>query len=196
MNVPASAESNRLALSRERIRVAMRNSAGVKPQPQSKSISGSQILAGAWLDSLQSLPVVKVVTEALRSWWKQHPVRMVGIVAGDAVKSIANPVAQRYPFGLVLGAFLVGAVLAWNRPWRWVFRPVLLAGLLPQIFSSAIANLPIQSWIPVLTSLLRKQGESRQAGVESEPMATHPPDQKTRTQSDGAWPGASPHGHS
>jgi hypothetical protein len=74
-------------------------------------------------------------------------------LAADAAKTVVQPVAQRNPLGLMFGAFLVGGLLAWSRPWRRILTPALLVGLLPQLLSRIASNMPAQSWLAALTSL-------------------------------------------
>jgi hypothetical protein len=52
---------------------------------------------------------------------------------------------------------LLGALLAWSRPWRWILRPALLASLLPQLFQGTMARVPVQSWLTALTSLAQER---------------------------------------
>jgi hypothetical protein len=146
--------SDRLALSRERLRHAMRTSAAPKggsTHPHAGRFST------AWLASLKDIPGAAVIISAVTSWWAQHPLRLAGMVAADAASAVVRPVAQRNPLGLVLGALVLGGVLAWSRPWRWLLTPALFAGLLPQLFSKAMALVPPSSWMAVLTSLVQQQ---------------------------------------
>jgi hypothetical protein len=102
--------------------------------------------------------------DAVRCWWAQHPFRMTVLVVADAAKAAILPIAQRHPLGLVVGAFLVGGLLARSRPWRWILPPALFAGLLPQIVAKAAAHVPVQSWISILmalTQIHKKQDKPR-----------------------------------
>lgn len=145
---------DRLAESRARLREAMQVIA--KP-PQRAAAGGSSALFGAtgtaWLDSLKSLPGVNIIIEAVSSWWMRHPLRLASGVAVDAAGAALQPVAQKNPVALVLAALVFGAVVAWTRPWRWIARPALLAGLFPQVLSKVIAHAPVSSWMSVLSSL-------------------------------------------
>jgi hypothetical protein len=73
-------------------------------------------------------------------------------VASEASNAVVRPIAQHNPVALVVAAGLVGAVFAWSRPWRWALKPALFAGLLPQLVSRVVANLPLESWLAVLGS--------------------------------------------
>ena len=145
---------DRLAESRARLRQAMQVIA--KP-PQRASAGGSGSFFGAtgtaWLDSLKSVPGVSIIVEAVSSWWMRHPLRLASGVAIDAARAVLRPVAKKNPVALVLGALVFGAVVAWTRPWRWIAKPALLAGLFPQVLSKVVAHAPVSSWMSVLSSL-------------------------------------------
>lgn len=149
---------DRLAESRARVRDALQ--AIAKP-PQRASAGDSHSLFGAtgtaWLDSLKSAPGVSIIVEAISAWWMRHPLRLASGVAVDAARAALQPVAQKNPVALVLGALVVGALVAWSRPWRWIARPALLAGLAPQLLSKVIAHAPMSSWMSVLTSMAEGQ---------------------------------------
>lgn len=180
MSLPPVAPSNRLALSRERLRTALQRSPAAPEQGHTPAqahgqpgptAQGAETPAAAWLHSLQAEPGLRLLIEAASSWWAKHPLRMASMLAADAVKSVAQPLAQRHPLGLVAGAFLLGAALVWSRPWRWVFKPVLLAGLVPHVFSRVADHLsavPAQSWLPVLAALL---GQPQARQPEASPQA-------------------------
>ena len=151
--------SERLTLSRERLRLAMRDIAAPAGRAASARNSGTGL---AWLDSLKSIPAAGIVIEAVRSWWAEHPWRVASLLAGETVKTVVQPLAQRHPIGLVVGALLVGAALARTRPWRLLFTSSLLAGLLPQLLSKTVAQIPAQSWMAVLTELLKQPSQSQE----------------------------------
>ncbi len=131
--------SDRLALSRERLRQAMRDSSEPLAEASNQRAGES---AAAWLDSLKSIPGA---SEAVSSWWTQHPLRIATMVAAGAAKAVVQPMAKRDPLGVVLGALLLGGLLAWSRPWRWLLKPALFAALLPQLFYKVLADVPVQS---------------------------------------------------
>jgi len=154
--------SDRLALSRERLRQAMSDPSVPRGEGSNRRAGGAAV---AWQDSLKSIPGARIVVDAVRSWWRQNPLRIVAMAGADAAKVIVNPMAQRNPVGLILGAFLVGGLLVWSRPWRWIVKPPLFAGLLPQLVHKAITHVPVQSWVAVLMSLV---GEERAPSSTSE----------------------------
>ena len=149
---------DRLSESRARLRGALQVIA--KPPPRaSQGVAGSLFGATgtAWMDSIKSAPGVSIIVEAVSSWWMRHPLRLASMVASDAARAVIQPVAQKNPVALVLVALVVGGLLAWSRPWRWIARPALLAGLLPQVLSKVIAHAPASSWVTVLGSLANGQ---------------------------------------
>jgi hypothetical protein len=130
----------RLAISRQRLRESMR------PDPQSPDQQGSDE-PPAWLNALKGIPGIAVVVEAVQSWWNQHPMRVASLVAADASKTFLRPIIQRNPIALVVGAVVVGGLLAWVRPWRGLLKPAIFAGLVPHLVSRLVANVPTESWI-------------------------------------------------
>jgi hypothetical protein len=90
----------------------------------------------------------------------QQPLSTAIKVAQEAAKTVLQPLAQRHPLVLVAGATLLGGLLAWSRPWQWLGKPTLLVGLLPLMASKLIAQLPPESWMTVLASLVQSQNLS------------------------------------
>lgn len=140
----------RLALSRELLRSAMRPAATKKAGQGLGAGVGAAALS--LVERVKTLPGAAVFLEAVTEWWSHHPLRTAGLVAAEASRKLAAPVAQRNPIGLVVCAVVVGALLALSRPWRWMLRPALLAGLLPALASRAIRELPVDAWLKVLAS--------------------------------------------
>ena len=153
----------RLAISRERMRQSMH---AVMPRPKEAHLPGE---LPAWLDKLKSIPGVSLVVDAVRSWWLQHPMRVATLLAADASKTLLRPFAQRHPIGLVAGALLVGGLLAWARPWRGYLKPALFVGVLPQLASKVMAQIPIESVMAVLTTLTQPPSEAK-AESKAEPQ--------------------------
>ncbi len=98
-----------------------------------------------------------MLIDAVTRWWAQHPLRLAGMVAAGATTAMVRPMAQRNPLSLVLAALVLGGLLAWSRPWRWLLTPALLAGFVPRVFSKLVALVPSQAWMAVLTSLMQQQ---------------------------------------
>jgi hypothetical protein len=145
--------AQKLATSRARMRDALERMSG---RPGSTTDPQAAGPFTEWLEQLKSTPAANVVIEAVNSWWAQHPMRMPALVALGAARSVVLPMAQRNPLGLMLGALLLGGLLAWSRPWRWALKSALFAGLLPLLISKAIARMPINSWLDTLGSLAQK----------------------------------------
>ncbi len=90
---------------------------------------------------------------------RDSPLQLAGHMAADAVHSAVQPIAQRNPIGLVLGAAVAGGLLAWGRPWRWVFTPTVIATVLPQLVSRAMGGMPPLSWMNLLASFSRRHAK-------------------------------------
>jgi len=140
-----SAALERVELSRERLRRALR------PPPASTPARTHGPL-DAGLRRLRALPLVGEMVDSVAAWWAHHPLRPISQVAGEASNALARPIAQRHPLLLVLAAGLLGAGLAWSRPWRWIFSSALFAGLVPQVAARVAASLPIDSWLAMLAT--------------------------------------------
>jgi hypothetical protein len=149
---PASATAvERLNLSRARISQNMHDSL------QSQTAARQRAGAGAhWLDSLKSMPGGSVLIHAINIWWSKQPLRAVAIAAADAAKAVLQPLAKRHPLALVAGAFALGGVLAWTRPWSWVSKPIVLSGLLAPLLSKVISNMPSEIWTEAFSSTVRQ----------------------------------------
>jgi len=152
---PRLPAAQRLAASRERMRVSM------TPQAAAPNSTGP-------------------VLDALKDWWAAHPLHVAGVVAADAAKTLIGPVAQRHPIALVAGALVLGGLVIWAKPWRGILKPALLAGLLPQLLSKAMAVVPVESWLAVLSSLTREAApaaapETKPASAPDAPQSPQPP---------------------
>ena len=125
-------------------------------------------LAGPWLDKLKSVPMASFVLETVEAWWAQHPLRTAGLVAGEASREFVLPIARQNPYALVIGSVVVGALLIVSKPWRWLLRPALFIGLVPQLASQALKRMPIESWLGMLDSFkARQRGTARSAAGTS-----------------------------
>ncbi len=128
MSAPLLTPSERLALSRERLRTAVAHNSTQAQPPLAALLTG-----GGLVEVLKAaLPGTSEIIDALSAWWAQATLR---------------PLAQRHPIGLVAGALVAGAVLAWIRPWRWLFRPTLINTLGPALLTSILASGQVQAWI-------------------------------------------------
>lgn len=154
--LPGFTPSERLLLSRERLRLALLETAAstAKAKGQPSAWSKSDCLDG-WKD----VPGAPAVMDVLRTLWKDHPLHFVVNAAADAFRGMVLPLAQRNPLGLVFGAFLFGGLFVWSRPWRWISAPAMLAGLLPQLLAKAIENLKPLNWADIFSSLAKQRSD-------------------------------------
>ena len=143
----------RLALSRERLRSTMMPAPPKSSLPPSGMESGGGSFTANLAERLKELPGAAMVIDAVQTWWSQHPLRTTTLVAGEAARKFAAPIAERNPVALMLGAVAVGALVAWSRPWRWILRPALFAGLLPAVASRFMRQLPLESWLRMFASV-------------------------------------------
>ena len=97
------------------------------------------------------------------------PLHIAGMVARDAVEAAVQPLAQRNPLWLVLGAAIVGGALVWSRPWRWLLTPALLATVLPQLAARAFNHGVPMPWMKLLNSLVNVSTKPR-AAARSRPQ--------------------------
>lgn len=176
----------RLAISRQRLRESMR------PDPQSPDQQGSDE-PPAWLNALKGIPGLALVVDAVQSWWNQHPMRVASLVAADASKTFLRPIIQRNPIALVVGAVVVGGLLAWMRPWRGLLKPAIFAGLVPHLVSRLVANVPTESWMSAFATFTRPnpRHDSDQAAATPEAAATATPQPTAAQRSAEAQPTSS-----
>lgn len=90
---------------------------------------------------LSSIPGYALGLEAIKFWWSRHPLRLAATLLATTANATIKPVAQRNPVALVAGAFVIGGLIAWARPWRLVLKPILIAGVMPQIASALLNHL-------------------------------------------------------
>lgn len=153
MTALPSPVTDRIAISRERLREAMR--ANMAPQgPEAGQPEASS--TAVWLEFLKSFQGSRVLLDAFSLWWAQHPLRGAATLARSAVDAAVVPLSQRRPWSLVLGAFAVGVLVVWSRPWRWPLAPALVAGLVPQILSVVAKKAQPQPLTEFLSTLIQQ----------------------------------------
>jgi hypothetical protein len=163
--------TERLAASRQRLQIALAQTAEAN-RPRTVS---SAHAPPAWMDELKAIPGVGIVVQALSTWWAKYPLNTASVMAFDAANAIAKPVATRHPVALVLAALAVGGMLAYSRPWRWILKPALLAGLMAQLSAKLVAQMPLQSWMSLLTAMAQGRAQTAQTANSATVTATDNP---------------------
>jgi hypothetical protein len=80
-------------------------------------------------------------------------------VAESAGNESLRPIAQSNPLALVGVAAASGALLMWIKPWRSLAGSALLAGMLPQLGSRLVSQIPIASLLDAVTHLASKRSD-------------------------------------
>ena len=153
----------RLAASRARLRSTMMDIAHPPRREFAPAANLGETIHNLLL-RVKSLPGAALVIEGIDSWWRRHPLRTAGMVAGEASRTLVRPIARRNPAMLLLGAAGAGALFMLTKPWRWLLRPALFVGLVPQIAAHALKRMPIETWMHMASSMTR-------AGAPAAPRA-------------------------
>lgn len=177
----------RLALSRERLRLAMLDPppkerlVGAEASPRHPSSEGGVFSTTFVTDAVRRLfakvraqPAAEVVVDAVEAWWAGHPLHTAGAVAVDASRAYVQPIARRSPIALVAGSALFGAVFFLTRPWRWALRPILLAGLVPQIASQALRRAPVGTWVHLVSAFAKRRNTAAKNRPRPAPATSAP----------------------
>ncbi|HEV7913517.1 MAG TPA: hypothetical protein VGP22_07100 [Albitalea sp.] len=151
--------TQRLAASRERMRQWMlqgdrRHEA--RRRVQAAAEAGD---APAWMDRLRTVPVLGVVIDAMAAWWSHHPLQPAASLARGIVQDAMAPLARRHPIATVFGAFAIGVALVRWRPWRWLAKPALFAGLTTQILTRVVSSVPLDSVLQAFTSFAHRHDD-------------------------------------
>ena len=168
--------TEQLMLSRQRLQLALAETAHAN-RPTAAVVKDSEKRQSPdWMNELRNIPGVGLGLQALSAWWatrwQQHPLNRAVGMAWDAANAVAKPMAQRKPIAMALAAVAVGAVLAYSRPWRWILKPALFAGLLAQVSAKLVSEVPLQSWMSLVTAAL--QGGSHGASSPPAPQQQQP----------------------
>lgn len=133
MEPPRSATESateRLIQSRERLRAAW----------QAPSSPGVAALGGAAAESWKTQlarPALRWLLESARTGWADHPLRIVGMVAGPAAVGAIRFVARRHPVVLIAGLAVLGF---------WLVRRAGLFSAAPAMpVAIPVAGLPDQA---------------------------------------------------
>ncbi len=160
LNIATANACERLALSRERLRVALLATSPCSARadkPGDTNNSRSAAADWGWLEPLRTWPVFAAVCDIGTDWWQRHPLRPASHAVMHTVSEVFKPLARRHPVALVLGAAGVGAVVVWLRPWRWLPVSAVLAGVLarawPQVLSSTLARMPLEAWLAAFAAM-------------------------------------------
>ena len=113
---------------------------------------GSQIL-----ERLKALPGAALVLESIEHWW-------ASIRCMPPARSPKKPRAatwgrspRKNPVAVIVGGVVFGALLVASKPWRWLLRPALFVGLVPQIAAHALKRMPLDSWLQMLSTFSGKR---------------------------------------
>jgi hypothetical protein len=147
--------TTRLADSRRQLRDAMMHIAHPPALAAGTATGAASRAAASVLGALRSLPGASGLWSTVESWWAAHPLRGAAYLTGQASRAMLKPIARKHPLKLVLGASLFGALIVALRPWRWLLRSAVLAGLIPQIARIAVRQVPLTAWLRMFKGLQR-----------------------------------------
>lgn len=137
---------------------------------QAHEESHGQFNANAWLAALSAIPVLGPLVNDAARWWADHPLRAVADLFARTSTPASETTTQRHPWAWVLGAAAAGAFLMWARPWRFaVLRRAIYSGLLPQVVSTLMSQVPTERLIDLVQAVWR-----RPTADESPPERTDP----------------------
>ena len=152
---PSAAE--RLEASRARLRSALLKIAHPPPKPSLLGDLGIGSFGSQILEKLKALPGAALVLESIQHWWAEHPLHAAGSLAEEASRRYMGPIARKNPVAVIVGGAVFGALLVASKPWRWLLRPALFFGLVPQIAAQALKRMPLDAWLQMLSTFSGKQ---------------------------------------
>jgi hypothetical protein len=127
---------------------------------------------GALLAALTALPVVGPLIDNAITWWAEHPLRAVAALFSRPNNLAAEPLTQRHPWALLLGAAAAGALLMWARPWRFaLLRRAIYAGLLPQMATTLLSRVSADGLLDLIHSVFRPATNRSPPGAAKPPHA-------------------------
>lgn len=149
----------RLAESRERLRQYMLRGDGRHDARRRNAAAQAAGLNPSRLDKLRAMPVVGVVIDALWAWWSNHPLQPAASLAEGLAHETIVPFTRRHPLGVLVGAFCVGGAIAWFKPWRYLRKEAIFAGLVSQVASITLTSMPWESVLGALTSFAHSRSD-------------------------------------
>ena len=161
----ASTPLQRLQLSRERMRRYLLPAVR-KPRDAEAGLADK---IGGKLDEWRDHPLIGAVIDAVQGWWAHHPLRSVADIGSTAARELAEPLVRRHPVACVAGALVLGALAMRVKPWRWILRPALFAGLTTQVVSRLLSDAPMEFVLNALMKLKRQ-------APPADPVAPETPD--------------------
>jgi hypothetical protein len=161
---PSAAE--RLEASRARLRTALLEITHPPPRPSLFADLKIGSLGHQLVERVKALPGAALLLESIEHWWAEHPLRAAGSLAEEASRRYVGPIAERNPYAVIVGGAVFGALLVASRPWRWLLRPALLFGLVPQIAASVLKRMPLDAWLQMLSSVSGKRDRAKPAAPE------------------------------
>jgi hypothetical protein len=167
--------AKRLAESRERMRQWMIDPDGRHEARRLRAASAGRPAAEGGptlLDRLRGHPVVGVAVEMANSWWTRHPLHPVASFAEGAVREHVGPVVRRHPLAVVGGAFAVGALVVWFRPWRLLSGTARAAGSASHVLIKLLGSMPIASLLAAFTAAAKNRADDS----DDDRAAPEPPD--------------------
>jgi len=172
-HLPSAAE--RLEASRARLRAALIEIAHPPPKPSILGDLGLGSFGQEILGRLKALPGVALLLESVEHWWAEHPLHAAGALAEEASRRYVGPIARKNPVAVIVGGVVFGALLIASKPWRWLLRPALFIGLVPQVASHVLKRMPLDSWLQVLAALTGKRAASQPPVAKASPPAGSTP---------------------
>jgi hypothetical protein len=160
---PTAAE--RLEASRARLRAALIEIAHPPPKPSLFADIKIGSLGQQLVERLKALPGAALLLESIEHWWAQHPLHAAGSLAEEASRRYVGPIARENPVAVIVGSAVFGALFVASKPWRWLLRPALLFGLVPQIAAQALKRMPLDAWLQVISTLGGKKAVDKVAAA-------------------------------
>lgn len=165
--------TERLQLSRERMAQWMIRADG-RHIARRRAAAAGEPDRWSWLGKLRDNAAIAFVIDAVGSWWETHPLHGAVDLAANLARDAVAPLAKRHPRALVASAVVVGAVLAWTRPWRWLAKPAVFTGLLTQLGSHLVAQVPFESILNAINAFAERRHSPADAAAASAQASASP----------------------